>query len=83
MLDLAQLEAGTFKLIIVDFDIWGLMKDCLQIIKIQAKNRGIILNLDIKPEVKKFVKSDPNRIRQVIYNLLSINKILQDEFIYF
>lgn len=80
MLDLAQLEAGTFKLIIIDFDFWGLMKDCLQIIKIQARNRGIFLNLDIKPEVKKIVKSDPNRIRQVTYNLLS--KKLENSLIF-
>ena len=71
LLDIAQLEAEKFKLIFLDFNLSALLEDTLQIISFQAVNRKIHLELKID-ETIMMAKSDPNRIRQIITNLLSI-----------
>ena len=75
LLDIAQLEAGKFKLIFLEFNFPALLEDTLQIISFQALNRKIELELKIDHEIT-MTKSDPNRVRQIITNLLS-------NFIYF
>lgn len=70
LLDIAQMEAGKFKINLVDFNIHALLEDTLQIISFQATNRGIDLKLNINNDIV-MVKSDPNRIRQIVTNLLS------------
>lgn len=70
LLDIAQLEAGKFKLIFLEFNLSALLEDTLQIISFQAINRKIELELEIDDDIV-MAKSDPNRIRQIITNLLS------------
>lgn len=70
LLDIAQVEANTFKLMPIEFDFIVLLEDTLQIISYQAKARGISLKINVHSTLKKII-SDPNRIRQVIVNLLS------------
>lgn len=68
-LDIAQLQANTFKLVYVEFDLHRLLEDTIQVISIQAENRGLQLNLKKNHNIN-LIKSDPNRIRQIITNLL-------------
>ena len=70
LLDIAQIEANSFKLMPIEFDFIVLLEDTLQIISYQAKSRRISLKINVSNTLKKIV-SDPNRIRQVIINLLS------------
>lgn len=70
LLDISQIEAGTFKLVPVEFELHVLLEDTLQIVGYQARKRGLSLIFELDPQVKK-VKTDPNRLRQVITNLLS------------
>lgn len=72
LLDIAQIEADTFKLVFTQFDLKSLMKESLKIISFQAKNRGLTLNLNVDPKIGK-IRSDSNRISQMIINFLSIN----------
>lgn len=71
LLDIAQLDAGKFKLVFLEFNLSALLEDTLQIISFQAINRKIELELKIDKEII-MIKSDPNRVRQIITNLLSI-----------
>lgn len=71
LLDIAQMEAGKFKLFFVEFNLPALLDDTLQIISFQSTNRKIELELKIDDDIN-MIKSDPNRIRQIITNLLSI-----------
>ena len=70
LLDIAQIEAGVFKLVRTEFELHLLIENTFEIITYQAVSRGIELILDLDPEIRK-VNSDPNRIRQIITNLLS------------
>ena len=79
LLDFAQIEKDTFKLVLSQIDLKELMEDVLKILRLQAKNRGIILELYVDPEIKK-LQSDPNRIKQILINLLS--KILFSTYMF-
>ena len=70
LLDIAQIEAGKFKLLYIDFDLKFLLQDTLQIVVFQAMKRGIDLKMNFDKNIKR-LRSDPNRIRQIIINLLS------------
>lgn len=72
LLDIAQIEAEKFKLVNIDFDLKFLMQDTLQIILFQAMKRGLELKMNFDNTIKRF-KSDPNRIRQILINLLGKN----------
>lgn len=71
LLDIAQMEAGKFKLFLVEFNLHALLDDTLQIISFQSNNRNIGLDLNIDNDLE-MISSDPNRIRQIVTNLLSI-----------
>lgn len=70
LLDIALLEAGTFHLILAEFELLPLLEDSLQMISMQAFSRGIELVISHDFHIKK-IRSDPNRIRQIVTNLLS------------
>ena len=70
ILDGTQIKEGKFKLICVDFNIKNLLKNSLDLISIQAKNKGVMIDLKIDNKIPKNWNSDPNRLRQVILNLL-------------
>lgn len=71
LLDTAQIEAGTFKLILQEFDLNDLIEDSAQIIFLQASGRGLKLLINHDPQIKSLILSDGNRIRQILINLLS------------
>ena len=71
ILDCAQIKEGTFKLISTEFNLVKVLQNSMNLISIQAKNKGI--NLDLKISKKLTINqwvSDPNRLRQVLVNLL-------------
>lgn len=70
LLDVAQIQAGKFKLVFVEFDLKALLSDVLFMINIQAKPKGLELILEWDNNLSHIMKSDPNRIRQIVINLL-------------
>lgn len=75
LLDISQIEAEKFKLVSIDFDLKFLMQDTLQIVVFQAMKRGIELKMNFDNSINR-IKSDPNRIKQIIINLLSKIKFI-------
>ena len=73
LLDIAQIQAGTFKIVPIEFDLSILFDDVINLISIQAENRGLKLNLKFDQKINCEIVNDPNRVRQVITNLLSTN----------
>ena len=71
LLEIGQIESGTFKLVIIDFDLKLLMEEAFKIMKFQAISRGLKMKIEIDPQIK-IIKSDPNRVQQIIINLMSI-----------
>ena len=54
----------------VDFNLYAILEDTINVIYIQSQNRGIKLILDCEPNILGMVRSDPHRIKQLVTNLL-------------
>ncbi|MCD6039074.1 MAG: multisensor hybrid histidine kinase [Gammaproteobacteria bacterium] len=70
VLDLSKLEAGKVELNLVDFDLMKLVKDVVHLLEAQTKQKKIYLHVEL-PFSHMRVKGDPNRLTQVLLNLLS------------
>lgn len=70
LLDMAQIEAGKFKVNNIEFDLKVLLSDVFTLIKLQAESRKIDLQLIYDSKLPETIKSDPNRIKQIVINLL-------------
>lgn len=71
LLDTARMEAGTFELSEVNFDCRSMLLNTSRIIEPLTSGKGIALKVDIDPELPAEIYGDPNRLQQVIVNLLN------------
>lgn len=69
LLDYSQIVAGCLKVSSIQFDLNSMVEECFKTIQIQLRNKSIDLKL-IKTQVPDFIISDPNRLKQIILNLL-------------
>ena len=70
ILDLSKIEAGKIELERTDFDLKSLSRSVLSTFDMQARKKGLRLDLDLDPEVPGYLKGDPIRLRQVLVNLI-------------
>ncbi|MEG3638226.1 ATP-binding protein [Magnetococcus sp. PR-3] len=70
VLDLSKIEAGEMSLEQISFDLHRLIQGTLDILRIKAEEKNLTLTCDISSEVPQYVEGDPERIRQVLLNLL-------------
>lgn len=70
ILDVSRLESGMIELDSDQLDYPALLDDCLEIFRSQAEQRQIELISLIKPDVPRWIRSDPARIRQILLSLL-------------
>ena len=72
ILDLAKIEAGTFKLNEEPFEIETLANDIKYIFEFQWNQKGILFRIDVDKEIiKSSFWSDIGRIKQILINLIS------------
>jgi two-component system, sensor histidine kinase and response regulator len=71
ILDFSKIEAGKMVIETVDFDLTQVVEETADLVADRAQNKGIELLTWIPPEVPRFLRGDPGRIRQVLANLLS------------
>ena len=70
ILDFSKIEAGALRLENVDFNLQTEVEEAVQLLAGRAYDKGLELTGFVEPEVPRFVKGDPFRIRQVLTNLL-------------
>ncbi len=70
ILDFSKIEAGRLDLDAVEFGIGELIEETLQSLAAQAREKGIDLVSNSAPEVPRFIRADPRRLRQILLNLL-------------
>jgi signal transduction histidine kinase len=70
LLDFARIDAGTFKLHPRPFDLHHKVREVLSALQPQALRAQVVLDEDLEPE-PMFVEADPQRIGQVLFNLVS------------
>ncbi len=68
-LDFSQIEAGTFTIEQVPFDLREIIEDSVALLTPNAYDKGLDIILMIYSDVPKRIIGDPARIRQIITNL--------------
>ncbi len=70
VLDLSKMEVGRLELEAVPFSLTEIVHDALQLLSGQAEQRGIALHYQLPEALPAWVIGDPNRLRQVLLNLM-------------
>jgi len=70
ILDLAKIEARQLTLEQIDFDVFKLLQDAVDIHVIKAGEKNVELILQIDPELPRQRRGDPTRLRQIMLNLI-------------
>ncbi|MGX5200479.1 ATP-binding protein [Aliikangiella sp. IMCC44632] len=71
ILDFAKVDSGKLELEIIDFDLLDLLESIAGSFEVEAENKSIALNLTLPELENQIVKGDPNRLRQILTNLIS------------
>jgi PAS domain S-box-containing protein len=71
ILDLSKIESGSFELEHINFDLHQLCNEVYQLFSNSAKQKGIQILYFYSADLPQFWVGDPNRIRQVLNNLVS------------
>ena len=71
ILDFSKIEAGKMLLDEVDFDLEATMEEVTGMFSHQAHEKGIELISYIYPDVPLLLQGDPDRLRQILVNLVS------------
>jgi len=70
ILDFSKIEAGKLTVEYIHFNFRDLLDDVDNVFSPQAHGKGLRLELDIANNIPLSICGDPNRLRQVIFNLL-------------
>ncbi|HET8932417.1 MAG TPA: ATP-binding protein [Polyangiales bacterium] len=70
VLDFSKLEAGKYKIRPIGFDPHLLVRDCVTLFGERARERGLAINLHVAQDVPMGLIGDPDRIRQILDNLV-------------
>ena len=70
ILDFSKIEAGKLSIEYINFNLWDLLDDINTIYTPQATTKGIALDFDIANDIPIAICGDPNRLRQIMANLL-------------
>ncbi len=71
ILDLSKIEAGKLELEVIEVELKGLLKEALEIVEFQAKEKGLELVLNLPEDSPKLFRVDPVRLKQILINLLT------------
>lgn len=71
ILDFSKIESGKLELELIRTDIIQLIENASDIIKVHAAGKGVELLLNIQPDMPRYAKIDPIRLKQILVNLMS------------
>jgi signal transduction histidine kinase len=70
ILDFSKIEAGRLELETVDFSVRECVGHALKLLGVRAHQKGLEVVSDIRPEVPDGLSGDPDRLRQIVVNLV-------------
>ncbi|MCR5232742.1 MAG: response regulator [Lachnospiraceae bacterium] len=70
ILDISKIESGKYEIIDEEYDTAALISDVSMLILTRLSDSGIILKLDVSPDIPKSVIGDKLRVRQILVNIL-------------
>jgi len=71
ILDFSKMEADRLELENSGFNIYTLLESTIRLLKSQSDNKNINIELIVHPDLPHYVKGDPDRLRQILINLIS------------
>jgi two-component system, sensor histidine kinase and response regulator len=71
ILDLSKVEAGHIELESIEFDLSDLIDKAIEILAMRANEKGLELACHLSPDVPCSLIGDPNRLHQILVNLIS------------
>ena len=71
VLDLSKIEAGKMSINIENVSLSKLGDDLIRNFKHQAEQKGLILTCTLNKEIPEFIRTDVQRLNQILKNLLS------------
>ena len=71
ILDISQLESGRLHVAPQTVDLPQLVAQVDALMRVQAHARGLALDVHLGPEVPRWVRADPTRLKQILFNLLN------------
>ena len=70
ILDISKIEAGKFTIEQTDFDLHSLVNTTIDMLRVQANLKGLVLIAHITPSTPYRLVGDPHHLRQVLINLI-------------
>lgn len=70
LLDFSKIRSGQFKIENIPMNIFNNAEGTVDLISIEAHNRGLEIVTDLDPALPEYMTGDPTRIQQVILNLV-------------
>lgn len=70
ILDLSKIEAGELKIEKINLQLKDLIQDVYAFLNLEATSKGLELKVEIDPHLPKNIKTDPTRLRQILYNVI-------------
>ena len=71
VLNMSKIEAGRITVNQTSFDLYQLLHILEEMFKVRAETKGLQLNFTCDSAVPQYVKSDENKIRQILINLVA------------
>ncbi|RYZ56791.1 MAG: response regulator, partial [Proteobacteria bacterium] len=70
ILDLAKVESGKLETEEIEFSIYDLVNDIMDLFRESVKAKGIDLVLSVSSDIPRRIVSDPTRLRQILINIV-------------
>jgi PAS domain S-box-containing protein len=70
ILDFSKIEAGKLQMDVMTFDLRKSLEEVMRVLAIKAHSKGLELLLRVHPRVPTSMVGDPNRLRQMLLNLV-------------
>ncbi|HMK64512.1 MAG TPA: ATP-binding protein, partial [Thermodesulfobacteriota bacterium] len=70
ILDFSKIEAGKLELESLDFNLFQILQDVVDLLGLKASEKGLKLSLTMDRRIPEFINGDPGRVRQVLTNLV-------------
>lgn len=70
ILEMSKIEAGQVNFTPADFDLYFLLDSLTEMFRLRAESKGLRLHLDRASNVPRYVKTDDNKLRQILINIL-------------
>jgi two-component system sensor histidine kinase/response regulator len=71
VLDLSKIEAGKVEIENIAFDLGAVVEDAAELLAPKAHAKGLAVLTEIPVDLPAQVRGDPNRVRQVLLNLIN------------